>query len=159
MRGLRLCCKGWLLCRASCAYITFSLECLLLTQISRQVLFIISPSFFLDDKPIFAARFYLFLNIILHVNLMLVLSPELEKWMEKSDPAFDFSEQDAWMISYFSLIAPVVSFICWRSWTQTIWWCSTAILSSSVRLGVRGIKEGDLSIENLEKLKYEMKGA
>lgn len=89
---------------------------------------------------------------------MLVLSPELERWMEKGDPGFSFSEEDAWLISYLSVVPPVLSFFSWRSWSQTIWWCSTALLSASVCTGLRGIKEGEQSVVDLEKLRSEAKG-
>lgn len=58
-----------------------------------------------------------------------------------------------------SAVGPILSVISGRSWLQTAWWSMTLFVILAAQRGIQWINEAEVNVDELEKLKYDAKGA
>lgn len=58
-----------------------------------------------------------------------------------------------------STVEPILSVLSRRSWLQTAWWSMTLLVILVAHRGMQWINEAEVNIDELEKLKYDAKGA
>lgn len=57
------------------------------------------------------------------------------------------------------LIAPFMSAVLKRSFSQTVWWLMPAIIIGLIALAQKWMRETDEGVERLEELQYDARGA
>ncbi|EJC98448.1 uncharacterized protein FOMMEDRAFT_161821 [Fomitiporia mediterranea MF3/22] len=134
------------------AQIYTGISCLLHT------IFFFRPSL-LDETPIMFARLFALVNVLVHVNLLLLLTPSLDTpvhQLAKETPHLPLSPIRTLCVAG---AAPIFSLISRRGWQQTSWWSVAFVITLLVWVMQQSIQENKASLENLEKLKYDAKGA
>lgn len=113
----------------------------------------------LNESPIIAARLFALLQILIHVNLMILLTPTFDSPLHRLVKETAFLPLPVPWALGIAVSAPVFSLSGGKSWQQTGWWSVTVIITSLVWVMLRSIDENKEGLENLEKLKYDAKGA
>ncbi|TDL23319.1 hypothetical protein BD410DRAFT_787659 [Rickenella mellea] len=120
---------------------------------------LLNPNVFLDtlSTPTPLIRLAALIQTSLQFNLLMLVRGWT--WLPvriREIPNFPIS------IQYTTLLAsavPTISILSGRSWSQTAVWAAADLVSLFVWTGLQWIREGNASIVELEKLRYEAKGA
>ena len=107
----------------------------------------------LDETPILFARLFVFIQVLVHVNLLLVLTPTLDTPIHRLAKELPHVPLPVpWTLGIASF-APLVSLLSGRSWTQTGWWSVAAVITLLVWLMLQSVQDSRTNLESLEKLK------
>ncbi|KAF9267399.1 hypothetical protein L218DRAFT_1074159 [Marasmius fiardii PR-910] len=111
-------------------------------------------------------RFFTLLNIFLHFNLFLYLSPRslpqrlrfLSRPNHPSLPLRFLSLSLTFMYT-LSLVVPAMCIFLQTSYTTFFWWCETVLVVYVVQTVQEAILRGDEGIKKLDGMKYRAPGA
>ncbi|KAH8104921.1 hypothetical protein DFH11DRAFT_1329377 [Phellopilus nigrolimitatus] len=113
----------------------------------------------LNEPPIALARLFALVQVLLHADLLLFLTPTLDSPIHRLSRDLPHLPMPAsWTLGLASL-APFVSVMSEKSWQQTGRWSATLFVLLVVSTVLHWMKEGEQSIDELERLKYNAKGA
>lgn len=119
-----------------------------------------SPSTFIGGIPISGVRALILFNIsaYLAISLLLftVLLSRVRQHVSESSSIFH-----CWIFwsSMLSAVGPILSVLSGRSWLQTAWWRMSLFVILAAQRGMQWINEVEVNVDELEKLKYDAKGA
>ncbi|KAL5524304.1 hypothetical protein ACEPAF_9444 [Sanghuangporus sanghuang] len=113
----------------------------------------------LDETPILFARLFVFIQVLVHVNLLILLTPTLDTPVHRLAKELPRLPLPIPLTLGVASLAPLVSFLSGRSWTQTGWWSVAAVITLLVWIMLQSVQDSRTNLEHLEKLKYDAKGA
>lgn len=117
--------------------------------------------YFLNDEPIVFPRLFALVQVFVLASDFLLLSSESRKISQypEQNSNLNVKPLSIQWITAISLISPFVSLISKKGWYQTGWWAIACIITVFVWILLRDIRSGIESVESLENLRYDVKGA
>ncbi len=113
-----------------------------------------------SSRPIPASSFFVALALFHHANLVLHLfSPTHEVRRSVSSTFIGRLPLPYPLIFAASVIAPFLSLALWQSWADVLWWSTTAGLAYFIYSAQLWFDEEARAISELEKMRYDAKGA
>lgn len=130
----------------------------ILTYPTRHLVFFVRLRHF-DEPLINLARPLTFLQVFVHINLLLLLTPHyntpLHQLVKEQTELFP---PMPWLLG-LSCVAPFVSIVLRKSWHQTGWWSVTFFVTVAIKLLMSWTEEEEKNVEELESLRYSAGGA
>ncbi|KAH8104775.1 hypothetical protein BXZ70DRAFT_615670 [Cristinia sonorae] len=115
-------------------------------------------------RPITGHLFFTTLNLFIHANLSVHLAHpthHVREWLARGD----YHQYTSFLPLPFSVLfalsapAPLMSFIVSNGWHDVVWWGETAAMVWFVSSAHRWMGEETESLRNLERLRYDARGA
>ncbi|KAI9058389.1 hypothetical protein FKP32DRAFT_1614849 [Trametes sanguinea] len=114
-------------------------------------------------SPMPLASVFALLQILIHCNLSLNALPSnhrLRRAVQRYHPSTQLPVRLSHPLSIIApTLAPLYAFLMGQDWVDVLWWSTTGCLTLLVAAVLRWMREEEQAIAELEKLRYDARGA